>query len=113
MRITLEKGDLVNLLGKALNYELTEEDVDVQPEPFEVHIHNIRLNDLAASAPASGSAPAKAGAPVVPESDDYAADRPLASVEDLLEKNQAMIRENLAPGETYEPPDPDEESYLG
>ena len=38
MRVTLEKADLVKLLGKALGYPtLSEEDVDVQAEPFEVH----------------------------------------------------------------------------
>lgn len=117
MRVTLEKSDLVKLLGKALGYpSLSEEDVDVQAEPFEVHIHNVRLNELSATPPpsASSSAGTKAAAPMVP----VATQQTPPSVEELMARNAElagapMIREYLAPGETYEPPDPDEERFLG
>jgi len=38
MRITLEKADLVSLLGKALGVELDITRVTVHPDPFEVII---------------------------------------------------------------------------
>jgi len=40
MRVILEKADVVALLGKAMNRKLSEENVEVHADPFEVVIHD-------------------------------------------------------------------------
>lgn len=47
MRFTLEEGDLIQLIGQALGYELQPEDVTVNADPFEVRIKNVNLQALA------------------------------------------------------------------
>lgn len=49
MRVTLEKPDLVSILSKALGYELADEDVSVQSDPFEVQIRKVNVSELAKS----------------------------------------------------------------
>ncbi len=48
MKLTLEKDELVQLIGNALGYALTEEDVTVSADPFEVRIRSVDLTKLAA-----------------------------------------------------------------
>jgi hypothetical protein len=46
MRITLERTDLLKLLSRALGYELLDNEVVIQAEPFEVHLKTVRLLDV-------------------------------------------------------------------
>ena len=50
MKITLEKEDLAIMLGKAMGYEISPDDMEVKTEPFEVVLRNIRKTDLADAA---------------------------------------------------------------
>lgn len=43
MRLTLEKQDVLKLLGTALGYDIQDDDVEVKTEPFEIHIKKIRV----------------------------------------------------------------------
>lgn len=43
MKITLEKPELIQLIGKSLGYVIAEEDVTITAEPFEVNISNVNL----------------------------------------------------------------------
>lgn len=40
MRVILEKADIISLLGKAMRRKLTETDVEITADPFEVIIHD-------------------------------------------------------------------------
>jgi hypothetical protein len=96
MKITLERNDLIALLSKALNYRIEDDDLEIQAKPFEVHIRSMRLEEL--SSPTAKTAP---------KAVQEIATRALLSEEELLEQNEALIRENLGPEETYDPPGPE------
>jgi len=97
MRITLERTDLIALLSKALNYKINDEDVDIQTKPFEVHIRDMRLEELVASSNTKS----------VPTAVQEPATRSLLSEEELLEENELLMRENLGSNESYDPPGPE------
>ncbi len=46
MKITLEKPELIQLIGKSLGYVISEEDVTISAEPFEVSISNVNLQGI-------------------------------------------------------------------
>ena len=46
MKLTLERAELVQLIGKALGYDLEDDDVVVNAEPFEVRIQNVNLAEM-------------------------------------------------------------------
>ncbi len=50
MKITLEKEDIATLLGKAMGYAIGADDLEVNTDPFEVVIRNVRKAELAAAA---------------------------------------------------------------
>lgn len=50
MRVTLEREDLLAILGKALGYELHEDDVTITADPFEVHIKKVPVDELSQKA---------------------------------------------------------------
>lgn len=47
MKVTLEKSDLLRILSTALGYPIADEDVEVQADPFEVHIRKVNVDELA------------------------------------------------------------------
>jgi len=49
MKLTLEKAELIQLIGKSLGYEIQDDDITVHADPFEVHIQNVDLAGMAAS----------------------------------------------------------------
>ena len=44
MKITLERPELIQLIGKSLGYAISDEDISIQAEPFEVSIRNVDLS---------------------------------------------------------------------
>ena len=55
MRVTLERKDLLAILSKALRYEIQDEDVTIDADPFEVHIKQLPVDELV---PTKASEPA-------------------------------------------------------
>ena len=47
MRLTLERAELVQLIGNSLGYTIADDDVTVKADPFEVHIKNVDLSGMA------------------------------------------------------------------
>jgi len=66
MKLTLEKNDLLQLLSLALDYELHDDEVEVQADPFEVQLKTVRLLDLA-KARKQMSTPTPKPKPEIPE----------------------------------------------
>ena len=60
MRLVLEKRDVISFIGKAIGRTLTEEQVEVKTEPFEVIIYDAEevLGEEAAPPPPSPARPA-------------------------------------------------------
>ena len=121
MRMTLERSELVAIIGKNFGYELNEEDVVVQAEPFEVHIKNIDLSKLAAKratqpdevSPDVEEVPPEAGETEldderIEEEGDESVDS-LLTLNDILQQNENMggppLSRPLGPLESEEPPE--------
>ena len=80
MRLILERSDILRILGDHLKQELTDEDVVIRTEPFEIELRNVDTN------PAAGPAPlAPRGERHVNEgpSEDEGVPEPALSEEDL------------------------------
>lgn len=115
MRVILEKADVVALLGKAMKRKLTEAEVEVHADPFEVVIHD-----------ATGVLGVDEEEPVVPEpvrqtrpENPVILDDDGKTFEDLARENAALaaqppktgkgakkLKRNLMPGESMEPRNP-------
>lgn len=67
MRLTLEKSELLQLLSGALGYELREEEVEIQAEPFEVHLKTVRLIDLSRAKKTEAPAVQDKHVPITPK----------------------------------------------
>jgi hypothetical protein len=129
MRLILEKAEVLKLLGTALGYDIQEGDAEIIADPFEVHIKNVRVAELAApKAPsvkvqATKAPQAAPRADVAPDADDShdiddvlaasaelaAAGLPSADIDPDVRGINDFARP-LRPGETEEPPG---EDFLG
>jgi len=49
VRLILEKAEVLKLLGKALGYDIQDGEAEIIADPFEVHIKNVRVAELATS----------------------------------------------------------------
>jgi hypothetical protein len=99
MRITLERSDLISLLSKALNYQIADGDVEIQADPFEVHIRSMRLDELASPTPVPpAGAASSTKTPTTPVQENIS--RPELSMEELEEENARILGFN----ESYDPP---------
>lgn len=49
MRLTLERAELIQLIGNSLGYTIADDDVTVKADPFEVRIKNVDLSGMAQS----------------------------------------------------------------
>lgn len=125
MRLILEKAEVLKLLGAALGYDIQDGDAEIVADPFEVHIKNVRVAELASpKAP-----PAKVQATTAPQ----ASPRPEAAptddsqdIDDVLSASAELAAAGLPsaeidpdvrglndfarplrPGETEEPPGED------
>lgn len=47
MKLTLERAELIQLIGSTLGYKLADEDVSVNADPLEVRIQNVNLEGMA------------------------------------------------------------------
>jgi hypothetical protein len=134
MKLTLEKAELIQLIGNSLGYTLQEEDVTVVAQPFEVRIQNVNLAEVAAQKTPPALDPADVGdfldstgysdeenqdeaEEEVPEEIDTAAN--VMTMGDILTKNASMggptpdrryddegeLGRRLGPEESVEPPD--------
>ncbi len=107
MKITLEKPELIQLIGKSLGYVISEDDVEITAEPFEVSISNVNLQSPPTPPPAEGIAEEK-----TPQNS-------VLTMGDILNRNSTMggpkppaivveedvpLTRNLGPLETEEPP---------
>ncbi len=123
MRVILEKADVIALLGKAMKRKLSEADVEVNADPFEVVIHDATgalgtdsENDdddaLAAIERVKLTAPPPTGAPILAEDDGK-------TLEDIARESAALaarlpkmgkagkkLKRNLMQGESLTPRDP-------
>lgn len=95
MRVVLEKTDLIALLGKALKRTLTEEDVEINLEAFEVTIHDatgILIKDEIVEEPATPTTakPKTVTLPAENEED--------LTMEELAERNRRLAAQAPAVG---------------
>lgn len=67
MRVILEKAEVLTLLGGALGYDFKEGDVEIITDPFEVHIKNVRVAELAAPKKPQGQVQEPRQTSVVPQ----------------------------------------------
>jgi len=126
MRITLERADLLKILSKALHYDIQDDDITLNADPFEVHIRQVPVDDLAKSA----EPPPKTELGVYADNDDtpgeeFLEDLPeeaaaVLTMDEVLRKNDTLRQDDnrtvgetpkeyplnrpLGPYETEEPP---------
>jgi len=112
MRVILEKADVIALLGKAMKRKLTEENVEVHADPFEVVIHDatgaLGVDDEEPTFDETVRVAKPAASPS--EEDDG------KTLEDLARESAALaahppkvgkkIKRNLMPGESLTPRNP-------
>jgi hypothetical protein len=126
MRLILEKAEVLKLLGAALGYDIQDGDAEIVTDPFEVHIKNVRIAELATPAPKQVAPRVQAVAPPVPDApislgvDDedadltselarsasLAAQLPSSKIDPDVRGINDFARP-LRPGETEEPPGED------
>jgi len=108
MKVTLERADLIRILSSALGYRIEDADVEVCAEPFEVHIQQVNVNELAKQQTAPE--PSEEDAPVIetPSSKGDDPESTVLTMTDILKQNEAMggaaAPRPLGPQETDEPP---------
>ena len=111
MKLTLEKAELIVLIGQVLGYKLQEEDVTIKAEPFELHIRNVQL---------SGHSNSKPKTEEEVEEFENSVTEGLLTMEEVLNQNAAKggppapkevyeentpLNRHLGPEEYEEPPD--------
>ena len=103
MKVTLEKADLVNILSRALGYPIDESDVEVQADPFEVHIRQVDVSELAKQ---TETAETVEDPIETPETSTVERREPVLTMTDILAQNEAMggAPRPLGPQETEDPP---------
>lgn len=91
MKIILERHDLIVLLGKAMKRNLTESDVEVNVDPFEVIIHDATgvLGGEDDAAPPAASAP-------TPRQEKRGEDSPITTADDMSLEEMAKKSAALA-----------------
>jgi hypothetical protein len=109
MKLTLEKAELIQLIGNSLGYELNEEDVTVTAEPFEVRIQNVNLGEMAAAKPPPDIDPGFAVDPMaVDEDPEEETAAQVLTMADILNQNEIMggatVERTNGPQEYDEPP---------
>lgn len=113
MRITLERAELIQLIGKSLGYVIADEDIEIRGTPFEVSIRNVDL---------SGMTKPKKAAPEEPEDEEPEEKTAAASIltmSEILNQNaerggpkpprivvedDVPLHRSLGPLESEEPP---------
>lgn len=111
MKLILEEGDIISLLGKALEMPLTPDDVHIQADPFQVTINQaerslkeVKIVEDTAMSPSKPDVQ-KAFRPPRDDDDDN-------SIEDLMRTSQSMVQEGtnvnrtLRGNESQSPPGP-------
>lgn len=97
MRLVLEKRDVISFIGKAINRKLTEEQVEVRTDPFEVIIYDaedvLGEEELSPALPVkttpAGAAPRKEPPVIVDDS---------GSLDELHAHSAALAAQPLAVG---------------
>ena len=109
MRLTLERPELIKIIGHILGYDLDADDVIVSAEPFEVKITNVNLNGmLRAKEVSENPAPTQRSAQdsvltmgdILNQNSSLGGPKPPANV---VEEDVPLSR-NLGPLESEEPP---------
>ncbi len=106
MKVTLEKVDLVRILSTTLGYPIAEEDVEVQADPFEVHIRSVNVEEMAQQ-----QTPPPPPEDDVPDPEDVPTEpvNPVMTMADILRQNETMAGgiappRPLGPEESDDPP---------
>ena len=131
MKITLEKEDLATLLSKAMEYDISVDDMEVRTDPFEVVIRNVRKAEMAEAGGTETTSelgsvtypdpkPFDTTAPKMPDDEAEAAIAGLRNINDSLTASgggagpvppseEPMFRDPnvLGPNESYDPSDLD------
>jgi hypothetical protein len=125
MRLILEKAEVLKLLGSALGYDIQEGDAEIIADPFEVHIKNVRVAELASPKAPPAKVQATAVPRAAPRPNETPADDP-REIDDVLAASAELAAAGLPsadidpdvrgindfarplrPGETEEPPGED------
>lgn len=110
MEIKLEQDEVLNLLGKALGYDLSEHDVIIKGKPFSITIKNVK--NVATPGVVPATLPKNPG-PTVTQVATATAEVPVFTLEELLMANNELIQKKpdcppakrpLGPGESDEGP---------
>jgi hypothetical protein len=111
MKLTLERKDLLVLLGKQLGFVLNDEDVTVQADPFEVQIKQVPTAEIVESARTESKVRK------FPESETDTQDqlaKKIMTMAEVLEKNAALGGPRpLGPEEFEDPPTISESELYG
>jgi len=127
VRLTLERDELILLIGKSLGYDIADEDVTVKADPFEVRIKNVDLAGMSQPPRASEDSLEYSEEDTEDEEAEKTEEEDIAgsilTMGDILNQNTAMggagaatakvvgdiPRRELGPMETHEPPPYNEE----
>jgi len=122
MRITLERADLLRILSKSLGYEIDDDDLTVNPDPFEVSIKRVPVDEIArGAAPPDDSEDVQENVAEellddLPEEESSPEVAAVMTMEQVLNASQMLRQDNsrtvgtppltrpLGPEETEEPP---------
>lgn len=116
MKITLERPELIHILSRSLGYYIEDDDVTIQPDPFEISISNVSLTANSALTEPVNSVPL---VEEKEEEEEEESPNETLTMEDLLSKNAAYggpkiaqtqvkdstpLTRRLGPLETENPP---------
>jgi len=119
MRVTLERKDLLAILSKALRYDIQDEDVTINADPFEVHIKQLPIDELkpASIAPVVEEESQTAFMEVDSADEQSPEEAALLTMEQVLAQNNELSQDSsrtvgetpplnrpLGPEESEEPP---------
>lgn len=109
MKLTLERKDLLVLLGKQLGFALNDEDVTVQADPFEVQIKQVPTAEIVESTRTES----KVRKSPETNTQDPLAKKIMTMAEILDENDKLRGLRPLGPAESEDPPPISESELFG
>ena len=112
MQVVFEKKDIVRVFNAVLGYDIEEDDLEIQSDPFQVKISNVQIDKLAAPREEPGAEDDETSyedmlnEPHVEDPEPRDPDATM-TVEELLRHNDALAEagpRHLGALETEEPP---------
>lgn len=130
MRITFEKTDIVQMLRQVLGYDITDDDVVITADPFEVQVSHVDVDRLAQKPPETPELSAELLRSLqqipqiqTPEKDEdpEPVEEEILTMEDILARNSSLSTKNplgnttrpLGPDESEDPPPISEDELYG